>query len=86
MEKLINLKEYLNFGGKLKKLDYSKVFLDSGGIDDKHSIIKIEEKGFNVHGDPLYFVYFTENPKIGKSYSGHWIKINVEVKLAEKYK
>lgn len=81
----ITLEKYLELGGKLDKVNWSDTrcsYLDS---NTGENIISYEDKGEKSSSDtPLYHFTF-ENGKTHR-YAICWIKMKVDVVLAETYR
>ena len=83
IEKL-NLREYLRFGGKIEKIDWSKAYSEYGDKNRKIPIVSFEDKGeTNGYDEKLW--HFTFENGVTNRYALSWITLNVTFVLHESY-
>lgn len=80
----ITLEKYLNMGGDLAKVDWSKAYSDFYDKNQYKKIVSYEDKGeVSASGATLFHFTFTNGNT--HRYAISWIKLPVELVLSENY-
>ena len=80
----LNLEQYLIFGGRVEKIDWSKSYCTYGDKNNLVEIVSFENRGdTNGNGAPLW--YFTFKNGNTHRYALSWITLSATFVLHERY-